>query len=106
MSFFRDVQIQDLGRRSDIKVPWELSRLQWLAPVAQAYLIDGDEKYAEFARDVLESWMVSNPYARGPNWAVTMEPATDIYVDMAVSRLSGHSSNPTGISALGFWPAF
>ena len=79
MSFFRDIQVQDAGRRSDIKVPWELSRLQWLAPVAQAYLIDGDEKYAEFARDVLESWMASNPYARGPNWAVTMEPAMRIF---------------------------
>ena len=79
MSFFRDVQIQDVNRRSDIKVPWEFSRLQWLAPVAQAYLIDGDEKYAEFAREVLESWMLSNPYARGPNWSVTMEPAMRIF---------------------------
>ena len=79
VSFFRDVHVQDAGRRSDIKIPWELSRLQWLAPVAQAYLIDGDEKYAEFARDVLENWMASNPYARGPNWAVTMEPAMRIF---------------------------
>jgi len=79
MSFFRDIDVSDKGRKSDIKVPWELSRLQWLTPVAQAYLLDRDEKYAAFVRSVLEDWIAANPYARGPNWAVTMEPAMRVF---------------------------
>ena len=79
LSFFRDINVSDQGRESDIKVPWELSRLQWLTPVAQAYLLEGDEKYAAFVKTILESWIEGNPYARGPNWAVTMEPAMRVF---------------------------
>lgn len=60
---------------SDVKFPWELSRLQWLIPVAQAYLLSGDEKYAAFVRKILEHWIENNPYAHSINWACTMEVA-------------------------------
>ena len=42
-------------RPSDIKVPWELSRLQWLIPAGQAYLLTGDERFAAAAREVLRT---------------------------------------------------
>ncbi|NQV82803.1 MAG: alginate lyase family protein [Rhodospirillales bacterium] len=72
---FRRIDVLDLGRDSDIKVPWELSRLQWLIPVGQAYLLSGDDRYALAVRDVIEDWTAANPMARGVNWACTMDVA-------------------------------
>ncbi|MBC8337123.1 MAG: alginate lyase family protein [Alphaproteobacteria bacterium] len=72
---FRRIDVLDLGRDSDIKVPWELSRLQWLIPVGQAYLLGGEERYAKAVRDVIEDWDKANPLAQGVNWACTMDVA-------------------------------
>lgn len=67
-----------LERPTDVKVPWELSRLHWLLPAAQAYLLTGDESYAAATRDVLEEWIDANPYPWTVNWAVAMEGAMRI----------------------------
>ncbi len=69
------IDVNDLGRGSDVKVPWELSRLQWLIPLGQAYLMDGDEACAREARAVIEEWGDANPVAFGVNWACTMDAA-------------------------------
>ena len=65
----------DLNQPSDIKVPWELSRLQWLLPLGQAYALDGDEADAALIRRVIEDWDDANPICLGPNWACTMDVA-------------------------------
>ena len=65
-------------RPSDVKIPWELSRLQWLIPAGQCYVLTRDERYAVAVRDVLRDWISANPYAMGVNWAVTMEAAIRI----------------------------
>lgn len=77
--YFRDIQIVDQSRPSDVKVPWELSRLQWLLPVGQAYLLTGEERYAQTARAVLEQWIAANPVGRTVNWAIAMEPAMRVF---------------------------
>ncbi|MBI3675793.1 MAG: alginate lyase family protein [Proteobacteria bacterium] len=66
------------GEPADVKVPWELSRLQWLIPLAQMYLLTGEERYAAGAGDIVEQWIASNPYAWSVNWACTMEAAIRI----------------------------
>jgi len=74
--FCKAIDYLNKGRPSDVKIPWEISRLQWLLPVGQAYLLsEGDERYANGARAVLESWIESNPYAYSVNWSCAMEPA-------------------------------
>lgn len=77
-NYFRDIDYTNPERPSDVKVPWELSRLQWLIPAGQAYLLTGDERYASGVRSVLEQWIDSNPYASSVNWACTMEVALRI----------------------------
>ena len=67
--------VNDLDNPSDIKVVWELSRLQWLLPVGQAYILSSDEKFAEFTRVVIEEWIASNPVCAGPNWICAMDVA-------------------------------
>lgn len=75
LRYFRKVDYLNVGRASDVKTVWELSRLQWLLPCAQAFVLTRDEQYAAHVRDVLEQWMDANPYTCGVNWGVTMEPA-------------------------------
>ncbi len=77
--YFRGIDYVNRGRPSDVKSAWELSRLQWLLPVGQAYLLTADERYAVAARRVLEQWIAGNPFACSVNWCVTMEPAIRIF---------------------------
>lgn len=59
----------------DIKVPWELARLQHLPPLALAYGLDGDPRLvAEFRHQVLD-FLGANPPGWGVNWACAMDVA-------------------------------
>ncbi len=60
---------------SDVKAPWELSRLQWSPVVAKAYVVSGDRKYRDAIRALLTDWIVGNPPGLGVNWTVAMEAA-------------------------------
>ncbi|MEA2263262.1 MAG: hypothetical protein QOJ51_6087 [Acidobacteriaceae bacterium] len=60
---------------SDVKVPWELSRLQWSPVVAKAFMVTDDKKYREALRSLLTEWIVANPPGKGVNWTVAMEVA-------------------------------
>lgn len=67
------------GEPADVKVPWELSRLQWAIPLAQMYLLTKEERYAQAARDIVEQWIGANPHAWSVNWACTMEAAIRVF---------------------------
>lgn len=71
--FYKKIEIP--YGEADIKVPWELSRLQHAAVLGQAYWLTNDEKYAqEFVRQV-NDWIESNPLKFGVNWSCTMDVA-------------------------------
>ncbi|MBX6425648.1 MAG: alginate lyase family protein [Variibacter sp.] len=78
-AFARAIDYVNRERPSDVKVPWEISRLQWLIPAGQGYLLSGDERYAAAVRDLLEEWMQANPLAYSVNWSCTMEAAMRIF---------------------------
>ena len=71
----RRIDYTNLERPSDVKIPWEISRLQWALPAAQAYVLTDNEDYAAAVRDLLHDWMQHNPYAVGVNWSIAMEAA-------------------------------
>lgn len=75
MSASRALPVNDLGRPSDIKVPWDLSRLQWLLPAGQAFVLENDQAAATFAHEIIEDWITANPICRGPNWICAMDVA-------------------------------
>lgn len=77
--FARSIDYVNRERPSDVKVPWEISRLQWLIPAGQAYLLTGDERYASSARSILQDWIVKNPLAYTVNWSCTMEAGLRIF---------------------------
>lgn len=59
----------------DIKVPWELSRFQFLPTLIAAYEKTHDEKYAQSARELIADWIDKNPVGIGVNWKCTMDVA-------------------------------
>jgi hypothetical protein len=60
---------------SDVKVLFELSRLQFLPILGKAHLLTGQVRYREAAKDLLTHWIQSNPVRMGVNWTIAMEAA-------------------------------
>lgn len=57
----------------DVKFPWEVSRLQWLLPLALRE--ETAKKYAEEIYAILRDFIRNNPAGNGVNWACTMDVA-------------------------------
>jgi hypothetical protein len=74
-AFCKSIRYNDLDRPSDVKVPWELSRMQWLIPLVQAFALTGDDRYAAKVRDLIDDWIANNPHGASINWACTMDVA-------------------------------
>lgn len=89
--YFRRIDYLNVGRPSDVKTVWEMSRMQWLMPCAQAFVLTGEEKFARHVRDVIDQWIEANPYACGVNWGVTMESAMRILSWTWMLRACGNS---------------
>lgn len=62
----------------DHKVPWELSRLQWLITLAQAWRVTADERFAVGALQAYDEWETANPHGMGLNWASSLEVAVRV----------------------------
>jgi Heparinase II/III-like protein/Heparinase II/III N-terminus len=60
---------------SDVKAPWELSRLQFAPVIAKAYGLTGERKYRDALRSLLTDWIVRNPVGQGVHWTIAMEAA-------------------------------
>lgn len=60
---------------ADVKVPWELSRMQHLIQLALAYHSTKKGEYAEEIIKQIIEWIVTNPYKSGVNWRCTMDVA-------------------------------
>jgi hypothetical protein len=84
---YASIDASDLKRNSDVKFPWDLSRLHWLIPVGQAFLLTGNERYADFARKMVDHWITANPCSWGVNWSCTMEPAMRVFVWVWLHRV-------------------
>jgi hypothetical protein len=60
---------------ADVKFPWEMSRCQHWLPLAQAFRITGDARYATEVLDQHDDFMAANPVGFGVNWTCTMDVA-------------------------------
>ena len=58
---------------ADIKVPWELARMQHLALFAAAFAATGDESYTRAMRDQILDFVAQNPPRFGVNWRCAMD---------------------------------
>ncbi len=94
---------------ADIKIPWELSRLQHLSLFGQAYQIskknndlEGMQRYIHAFQEHVTHWLDHNPFLLGVNWVCPMEVAI-----RAINLVSGfgYFADELLISEL-FWERF
>ena len=69
------LDVLDLDRPSDVKVPWELSRFHQVWWLGKAYWLTGNEEYVRRFASLVEDWIDNNPPSRGVHWAIAMEPS-------------------------------
>ena len=58
---------------ADIKIPWEIGRMQDLIYLSLAYSITQDEKYPQAFQNKILDFIASNPYGYGTQWITSME---------------------------------
>lgn len=73
--YFQDIVTVDLSSGNDVKIPWELSRLQFLPTLALAFEASGNDIYKEEIKRCIYSWIEGNPYKHSVNWTCSMEVA-------------------------------
>ena len=77
--FYADVPYLDYSAVGDSKIVWEMSRLKFVYPLGQAYLLTGQDNYALKAFGFIEDWFKKNPVKKGINWVSSLECAFRIY---------------------------
>jgi hypothetical protein len=65
----------DFSKVGDSKIVWEPNRHQHLVTLALAYRLTEDDRYAQECFAQWDHWQRANPYARGVNWASSLELA-------------------------------
>jgi hypothetical protein len=74
-SYSGHLDYRDHKKVGDVKIIWELSRMQHLTRLAQAWCYTGDECYASKIVEQISDWIISNPWMMGINWTSPMECA-------------------------------
>lgn len=75
-----DIFAADIGYRhdsehGDVKLVWELNRLQYLQPIAMLAFATGEPGPADLIREHIADWIARNPPFLGINWASGIELA-------------------------------
>ena len=61
------------GRHGNVKVVWEVNRLQFLAELCLKYSQTKDSRYLNPFVSIIKSWKPANPYLKGVNWYSNIE---------------------------------
>lgn len=78
----------------DIKLIWELSRMDWVLAFAQRAKL-GDATALARLNDWLEDWCARNPPFRGPNWKCGQEASIRVMHLATAAIVLGQVRNPT-----------
>lgn len=70
-----DIEYRHDRLRGDVKLVWELNRLQFVPVIAALSRLDNDDELAQSALDLIESWIDANPPFKGINWISGIELA-------------------------------
>ena len=75
----------------DLNVPFELSRMQFVPTLIQAWLLTKDARYIKRLEEIIEDWERKNPFCFGVNWWSCMEVGLRaVNISLAVIYLTGN----------------
>lgn len=77
--FYPYVRHHQSVRDCDIKFIWELNRHQYLVPLAKAFWISKNEKYAKKLFEIITDWIDFTTYNQGVNWISSLEHAVRLF---------------------------
>ncbi len=84
-----DISYRHADEFGDVKNVWELSRLQYLQPVAAYALVSEDAAAVTTCEEHLTSWVAANPVYRGVHWSSGIEVAFRIVSMLVILSLVG-----------------
>ncbi len=61
--------------QADVKLVWEVNRMQYLAVLAAACAYENDPRYGIVCADTVTRWIDANPHPLGVNWSSNLEVA-------------------------------
>ena len=61
------------GKYGNVKVVWEINRLQFLSAICLQYQQSDDSRYLDLFMNIIISWKEANPYLLGVNWYSNIE---------------------------------
>ncbi len=79
MEHWARVPYLDFAKAGDSKIVWEPNRHQHFFTLGQAFLLTGEERYAEECLAQWDDWLLANPYGLGINWASSLELAFRVW---------------------------
>ena len=72
MSFSFSIDTRS-GRNGNVKVVWEVNRLQFLTEICLKYKQSRDPRFLDQFISIIRSWKKDNPYLMGVNWYSNIE---------------------------------
>lgn len=73
LNYSRDIDYRDFSKVGDYRYIWEMNRHQHLISLAKTYYLTGNNEYKNEVIQQITSWINSNPYMKGINWASALE---------------------------------
>jgi len=74
LGYHRRIDYRNLGRPSDVKLAWELSRMRHCVALAQGAAVLGDRDAVTEIDADLADWRAVNPVGWSVNWTCAMRP--------------------------------
>lgn len=93
-----DIDYRHDRRRGDVKLVWELNRLQFVPVIAALSRLENDDELAQSALDLIESWIDANPPFKGINWISGIELALRVVSILLTVGLIGPDRVGAGLS--------
>lgn len=91
-----EIPFLNFDKVGDAKLVWEPNRHQYFVTLGLTYLLTQQDSYAEVLMSHFEDWLEQNPYARGINWASSLEVAFRSWSWLWSLYLLAESSTLTG----------
>ena len=88
-AYFRTYNFYHRSRTTsyDVKIPWELSRMAFLAPMLQRAALNGDGGWIEAVLEVVADWEQSNPLAYAVSWCAMEASMRGINLVLALEMI-------------------